>query len=64
MRHFREIPPTVLRPALEHSTWERHGPVGAGPEEGHENLQRDGTHLLGRQAETVGIVQPREVKCP
>jgi len=36
----------VLRPALEPSAQERHGPVGVGPEEGHKNDQRDGTPLL------------------
>ena len=29
-----ETPPVVLPPALEHSAQERHGPAGAGPEEG------------------------------
>jgi len=32
-----EIPPGVLRPALEPSAQERHGPVGAGLEEGYRN---------------------------
>jgi len=41
-----ETPPGVLFPALEPSAQERNGPVGAGPEEGHQNDQRDGTPLL------------------
>ena len=32
--------------ALEPSARERHGPVGAGPEESHKNDQRDETPLL------------------
>jgi len=43
---------------------ERHGPVGAGPEEGHKNGQRAGAPLLRRKAETVGAVQPGEEKAP
>jgi len=39
-------PAGVLCPALEPSAQERHGPVGAGAEEGHKNDQRDGIPLL------------------
>ena len=50
----------ILHLALEPSAQERHGPVGAGPEEGHKNDQRDGTPLLQGKAEGVGAVQPGE----
>jgi len=41
-----QTPPGVLRPALEPSAQDRHGPVGAGPEEGQKTDQRAGTPLL------------------
>ncbi|PKU46869.1 rna-directed dna polymerase from mobile element jockey- hypothetical protein [Limosa lapponica baueri] len=41
-----ETPPGVLHPALESSAKEGHGPIGAGPEEGHEDDQRAGAPLL------------------
>lgn len=59
-----ETPPAVLRPALGSSAQERHGPVGAGPEEGHKNEQRDGEPLLWGKAERVGVVQPGEERAP
>jgi len=42
----RGTPSGVLHPALEPSAQERHRPVGAGPEKGHKNDQRDGITLL------------------
>jgi len=39
-------PARVLRPALQPSAQERHGPGGVGPEEGHKNDQRAGAPLL------------------
>jgi len=41
-----ETPPGVLRPVLKPSAQERHGRVGAGPEEGHQIDRRNGTPLL------------------
>ncbi|KAK4828047.1 hypothetical protein QYF61_023085 [Mycteria americana] len=41
-----ETPPGALPPALEPSAQERHGPVGAGPDEGHKNDLRAGAPLL------------------
>ena len=41
-----ETSPGVLRPVLEPSAQERHGAVGAGPEEGQGNDQVAGTPLL------------------
>lgn len=39
-------PHLVLPPALGPPAQEQHGPVTAGPEEGHENGQRAGAPLL------------------
>lgn len=44
--HAGETPPGVLHPCLRFSVQDKHGHVTAGPEEGHENDQRDGTPLL------------------
>jgi len=52
----------VLCPAPESPAQERHGAVGAVPEESHKNIQRDGVPLLRGKAERVGAVQPGEEK--
>jgi len=59
-----ETPTGVPCPTLEPSAQEVHGPLRAGPEEGHEDDQRAGVPLLGGQAEGVGAVQPGEEKAP
>lgn len=59
-----EAPPAVLPSALGSTGQKRHGPVGAAPEESHNNDQRAEAALLYRQAGRVGAVQPREEKAP
>ena len=44
--HSCETPSRVLCPGVESSAQDRHGSLGAGPEEGHENDQRNRTSLL------------------
>ncbi|PKU49643.1 hypothetical protein llap_27 [Limosa lapponica baueri] len=44
--HSGVTPSGVLSPALESSATEGHGPVGASPDEGHEDDQRAGAPLL------------------
>jgi len=48
----QEISAGLLHPHGESSAWERHGSVGAHPEEGHKNDPRDGTPRLRGQAES------------
>ena len=55
-----ETSPGVLCPDVEPSARERHGLVGACPEESHKKDPGDGTPLLRGQAERAGAVQPGE----
>lgn len=57
-------PHGVLHPALEFLVEDRHGPVRTGSDEVHEDDQRGGAIILGRQAEKLGLVQPGEEKTP
>jgi len=57
-----DTPLGVLCPALEPSAQERHGSVGAGPEESHPKDPRAGIPHLWGKAERVGVVQLAEKK--
>jgi len=48
-------PHLVLHPVLQIPAHEWHGPVTAGPEEGHENRQRAGTSLLREKLRDFGL---------
>lgn len=50
----------MLHPALGSSAQQR--PVGAGPEQSHQDGQRAGAYLLPKQPERVGKVQHGEEK--
>ena len=56
----RPYPESCIQPSAQ----ERHGSVGAGSEEGHNNDQRAGTPLLWGKAERAGAVQPGKEKAP
>jgi len=62
LHHSHMNPSGVPHPALGSSAQERYGPVWPGPEEDHENNQRDGAPLLWKKAERAGVVQPGEEK--
>jgi len=48
--------PSVLCPALGSPVQDRHGTAEAGPEEGHENYQRDGTPLCEEQLRELRLL--------
>lgn len=54
---YSYILPGILCPVLEFSVQGTHGPVGAGPKEGHKNNQRSGVPLLWRWDKRLKIVQ-------
>lgn len=57
MREGILLPPGVLGSSAQ----DRHG-LEEGPEEGQKNGQKVGAFLQCRQAERVGLVQPKEEK--
>lgn len=59
-----ETPPEGLCPRLQSTAQKRHGFVGVGPDEGHEDDLGAGAPFLQRQAERIGTVQSGEDKAP
>lgn len=59
-----KIPPAVLSLSLGSPTQKEHGPVRPAPEDGQEDVQRAGGHLLRRQAKRGVIACPGEEKAP
>lgn len=54
--------PGVSHPAVWSPAQEGRGPVGASPDEGQHDDQRDGECLQGGKAERTGIAEPGEEK--
>ena len=54
--HSGETPPGVLNPALQPSSQEKHGSVGAGPGESHKNDQKPGTPLYEERLKELELI--------